>query len=289
MDQAPLAISQDIEEARTHVRKVTEGSGTSFFWAMRLLPPERREAMFAIYAFCREVDDVADEGGSIEAKCAELAAWRGEIDLLYDGKPTRPTTRALLPAVKDYALKREDFLAVIDGMEMDAVADIRAPALAELELYCARVAGAVGLLSVRVFGDTSETARDLALAEGKALQLTNILRDLAEDAARGRLYLPREFLERHGIVSDDPVVALAHPALGKVCDELAAVARDSYDRAQALAARLDRRIVRPAIVMMAVYRRTLEALVARGWRNLDRPVGPSKLAKLWIALRHGFL
>lgn len=280
------------EAARAHVRAVTRRSGTSFFWAMRLLPPERREAMFAIYAFCREVDDIADDGGSIEAKRTGLAEWRREIDRLYAGKPERPTTRALLPAVRNYELLREDFLAVIDGMEMDALADICAPTLAELDLYCARVAGAVGLLSVRAFGDGSAMARKLALAEGKALQLTNILRDLKEDATRGRLYLPRELLEKHGVVQQnevpEPGVALTHPNLGKVCDELATTARASYDEVEACLAKLDRRTMRPAVIMMTVYRRTLEALIARGWRDLDRVVGPSKLTKLWLALRHGF-
>jgi len=282
-DSAPAAA------ARAHVRAVTERSGTSFFWAMRLLEPARRDAMFAIYAFCREVDDIADEGGTAEAKRQGLAEWRREIDRLYAGAPMRPTTRALLRPVAAYGLLREDFLAVIDGMEMDALSDIRAPSLAELELYCARVAGAVGLLSVRAFGDPSETARKLALAEGKALQLTNILRDLAEDAGRGRLYLPRELLVKHGIAASDPAAVLAHPSLGKACDDLALIARASYDEARAWLAQLDRRTMRPAIIMLEVYSRALAALVARGWRELERPVGPSKLAKLWIALRYGFL
>jgi presqualene diphosphate synthase len=282
-------IAAPDEAARAHVREVTTRSGTSFFWAMRFLPPARRDAMFAVYAFCREVDDIADDGATLELRRAGLAEWRAEIDRLYAGAPRFPTARALLPAVSDYRLVREDFLAVIDGMEMDAVADMRAPSMAELELYCARVAGAVGLLSVRVFGDGSETARDLARAEGQALQLTNILRDLKEDAARGRLYLPRELLIRHGILSDDPDAVLAHPALGLACDDLARIARGSYDQAEAYLARLDRRTLRPAIVMMAVYRRTLEALVARGWRDLDRAPGPSKFVKLWLALRHGLV
>jgi len=282
-DNAPAAA------ARAHVREVTERSGTSFFWAMRLLEPARRDAMFAIYAFCREVDDIADEGGTAGAKRQGLADWRREIDRLYAGAPTRPTTEALLRPVAEYGLLREDFLAVIDGMEMDALSDIRAPSLAELELYCARVAGAVGLLSVRAFGDRSETARKLALAEGKALQLTNILRDLAEDAGRGRLYLPRELLDKHGIAASDPAAVLAHPSLGKACDDLAAIARASYDEARAWLAQLDRRTMRPAIIMLEVYSRALAALVARGWHELERPVGPSKLAKLWLALRYGFL
>ena len=274
-------------EARAHVREVTQRSGTSFFWAMRFLPRARRDAMFALYAFCREVDDIADDGATAELRRAGLAEWRREIARLYAGAPTMPTARALLSAVRDYGLLREDFLAVIDGMEMDALADLRAPSMGELELYCARVAGAVGMLSVRIFGDGSDAARALARAEGEALQLTNILRDLKEDAARGRLYLPRELLARHGIASDDPATVLAHPALGQVCDELAARARARYGEVERLLATLDRRRMRPAIVMMAVYRRTLEGLVARGWRDLDKAPGPSKLVKLWIALRHG--
>ncbi|MGO8866802.1 MAG: presqualene diphosphate synthase HpnD [Alphaproteobacteria bacterium] len=289
MAEALSGDSASTAAARAHVRAVTERSGTSFFWAMRLLEPARRDAMFAIYAFCREVDDIADEGGTAEAKRQGLAEWRREIDRLYAGAPTRPTTEALLRPVAEYGLLREDFLAVIDGMEMDALSDMRAPSLAELELYCARVAGAVGLLSVRAFGDPSETARKLALAEGKALQLTNILRDLAEDAGRGRLYLPRELLVKHGIAARDPAAVLAHPSLGKACDDLAAIARASYDEARAWLAQLDRRTMRPAIIMLEVYSRSLAALVARGWRELERPVGPSKFTKLWIALRYGFL
>jgi phytoene synthase len=245
--------------------------------------------MFAIYAFCREVDDIADEPGVPEAKRAALAEWRQEIDRLYAGRPQRPTTRALVGPVREFDLLREDFLAVIDGMEMDAVEDLQAPSLAQLELYCARVAGAVGQLSVRAFGDRGDAARRLGLAEGRALQLTNILRDLEEDAARGRLYLPRELLDKHGIAASDPAAVLAHPALPSVCDELAAIARASFAEADALLAKLDRKQMRPAIIMMEVYRRTLEALVERGWRALDRPVGPSTFGKLWIALRHGAL
>jgi presqualene diphosphate synthase len=286
--EAPIPIVSD-DSARAHVQAVTARSGTSFFWAMRMLPPDRRAAMFAIYAFCREVDDIVDEPGLLADKREALAEWRREIDRLYAGQPRSSTARALLGPVRAFDLLREDFLAVIDGMEMDAAEDLRAPGIAELELYCARVAGAVGQLSVRAFGDRGDRARRLGLVEGRALQLTNILRDLAEDAARGRLYLPRELLEKHGIAMTEPAQVLAHPALPKVCDELAAMTRASFREAEALLQGLDRALMRPAIIMMEVYRRTLEALVARGWRDLDRPVGPSKINKLWIALRHGAL
>src|SRR5690606_38011850 len=161
-----------------HVRAVATASGSSFLWGMRLLPRPRREAMYAIYAFCREVDDIADEGGSPAEKQRALAAWREEIERLYHSRPTRAITRALLRPVADYGLPKGECLAIIDGMEMDTQQDIRAPALVDLRLYCRRVAGAVGVLSVRVFGAGEPEARDLALAQGDALQLTNILRDL---------------------------------------------------------------------------------------------------------------
>ncbi|HYB09451.1 MAG TPA: presqualene diphosphate synthase HpnD [Alphaproteobacteria bacterium] len=288
MAQANTAQPTHDQEARIHVRELTKRSGTSFFWAMRLLPPERRYAMYAIYAFCREVDDIADEGRSPEEKAHGIEAWRAAIEELYAGAPRLLITQALQHAVRDYQLPKDDFLAIIAGMEMDAIENIRAPSLSKLERYCARVAGAVGLLSVRTFGDSSETALKLALAEGKALQLTNILRDLREDADRGRLYLPRELLEKHGIATDDPASVLTHPRLGKVCDDLAAITRASYDEAERLLDRLDRRTMRPALIMLSVYRRTLDALVARGWDDLDADVGPSKFVKLYLAVRHGF-
>ncbi len=174
------------------VETVVRGAGTSFYRGMRVLPPDRRHAMYAIYAFCRLVDDIADEDGDIADKRARLARWRERIGGLYRGEADGPVTRVLRAATARFALRREDFVAVIDGMEMDAETAIVAPDLATLDLYCDRVAGAVGRLSVRAFGDASPAADRVALALGRALQLTNILRDVDEDAARGRLYLPRE-------------------------------------------------------------------------------------------------
>ncbi|MDH3597052.1 MAG: squalene/phytoene synthase family protein, partial [Rhodospirillales bacterium] len=173
--------------ATHHVHEVVRRSGTSFLWGMRVLPKARREAMFAIYAFCREVDDVADGPDAPAAKLASLEEWRAEIARLYDGRPTRPTTRALAGPVAAYGLPREEFLAVIDGMEMDARAAVVAPSLEDFALYCRRVAGAVGMLSIHAFGAEEPHAREIAVALGEALQITNILRDLAEDAAEGQV------------------------------------------------------------------------------------------------------
>ncbi len=197
--------------------------------------------------------------------------------------------RALVEPAKRFGLAREDFLAVIDGVAMDAREEMRAPEMAVLRRYCRRVAGAVGLLSIRAFGDASPRARDLALALGEALQLTNILRDLKEDAARGRLYLPRELLDKHGIAAREPGAVLADPRLPALCAEVAGMAREKFAQAEAALADCDRRKLRPAVIMMTIYRRILEKLVRRGWRRLDEPIEVAKPEKLWIALRYGLL
>jgi phytoene synthase len=256
---------------------------------MRLLPEPRRDAMFAIYAFCREVDDIADSDEPAAQKRRALDAWRDEIAALYEGRPASTIGRALLVPVQAFKLRREDFLAVIDGMEMDAVADIRAPALAELDLYCDRVASAVGRLSVRAFGVASEAADRVAHSLGRALQLTNILRDIAEDAERGRLYLPRELLQAHGIESVDPSAVLSHPALPLVCEAVAEIAQRHFADAREMMAQCPRRPMRPAAAMEAVYRTILRRLRRRGWRRLDEPVSLSKPVKLWLALRYGLV
>jgi phytoene synthase len=285
-DDAP---GGDLAASREHVRAVVAGSGTSFYWGMRLLPPDKRAAMFAIYAFCREVDDIADSDALPAVKQAELALWRAEVEAVYAGRPSRPTSLALALPIERFDLPRAEFDAMIDGMEMDASAAMRAPPMAELERYCRCVAGAVGVLSVRVFGAKAQGREAGAVALGDALQLTNILRDLAEDAAFGRLYLPRELLDRHGIAGDDPARVLADPALPAVCRELAARAALRFDAADRWLAQEDRRDVRPALIMRGVYRLTLERLIADDWRQLDPPVRLSKAVRFWVAVRHGLL
>jgi presqualene diphosphate synthase len=274
---------------RETIRQRVEAAGTSFYWAMRLLPTDRRNGMYAVYAFCREVDDIADDTGPPEPKKAALAAWHAEIEALYAGSPRQLVARALSDPVARYGLRREDFHAVIDGMEMDAAEDIRAPDLATLDRYCGRVAGAVGHLSVHIFGDSSPNAHDVADALGRALQLTNILRDLDEDAQRGRLYLPREILDRHGIRDAEPLPVLRHPALPAACRDLAAIAARHFAEADRAMARCSRRAMRPASVMGAFYRAMLEALLRSGWRDPSRRVSLSKGQKLWLVLRHGLL
>jgi presqualene diphosphate synthase len=285
IDEAPL----DDGALKDLIRRRVEAAGTSFYWAMRLLPQARRDGMYAVYAFCREVDDIADDLPTLAEKQAGLKMWRDEIAALYTGTPRHPVARALREPTARFALRRGDFEAVIDGMEMDAVADIRAPDLKTLDLYCGRVAGAVGHLSVHVFGDAGDDAHRVADALGRALQLTNILRDLAEDAGRGRLYLPRELLDRHGIRTDDPADVLRHPALPAVCRDLAEIAERHFAEAERVMALCSRRAMRPAAVMGAFYHAMLKALVAAGWRDPAARVGLSKPRKLWLVLRHGIV
>jgi phytoene synthase len=272
-----------------HVVDVVKSSGSSFYGAMRTLPKAQRDAMFAIYAFCREIDDIADDPLPLDEKKAALAEWRREIDRLYAGHPQKPVGRALLQPVGRYDLRKEDFIALIDGMEMDAADAFHGPPMETLTLYCERVAGAVGMLSVRVFGEPGDAGTRLAWSLGQALQLTNILRDIHEDAERGRLYLPDELLGKHGIATRDCVEVLNHPALPSVCGELAALARQRFDEAIAAMGDCDRRKIRPAVVMMYVYRAILDKLVRRGWTRLNEPVTVSKAIKLWIAFRYGVL
>ena len=275
------------DEAKAHVRAVTVASGTSFYWAMRFLPRARREAMFAIYAFCREVDDIADDEGTPDDKRRRLDIWRDEIDSLFAGTPERLTARALVGPVRRFGMRREDFLAVIDGMKMDLDERLKAPGFEELELYCHRVAGAVGLLSIRAFGADGPRAEAFALSLGTALQLTNILRDLVEDAERDRLYLPRELLDEAGIEAASPRDIIRHAAIPKVCDALARIAKERFAGARAALKECDRRALRPAVVMMMHYRRLLEVLERRGWTSLDVPVRISKPEKILIAFRYG--
>ena len=280
------AATFDVAAVREHARRIVERSGSSFRLGMRVLPEDRRAAMYAIYAFCREVDDIADDPGDAAGKQAQLAEWREEIDRLYAGIPRFPTAQALLEPVRAFNLPKTEFLAVIDGMEMDAREAIWGPSYSDLFLYCRRVAGAVGMLSIHAFGETRAPAPDLAVSLGNALQLTNILRDVHEDALRGRLYLPRELLDKHGVKATTAAGLLADPAVARVCADLADLAREAFAVSGDLLQQLDRRKMRPAILMMAVYQQTFEMLRQRGWDRLDVPVRLSRWQKARLVLRH---
>jgi presqualene diphosphate synthase len=260
-------------------------AGSSFYTAMKILPPPQREAMFEIYGFCRKVDDIADSSGPRAERLMELAAWRADVNALYAGQ-VPPRLAGLAQPVRDFDLAREDFLALIDGMEMDAFDDIRAPSSGILDLYCDRVASAVGRLSVRVFGVEREPGIALAHHLGRALQLTNILRDLDEDAAVGRLYLPREALAQAGISTNDPKAALRNPTIGEACAELVERAREHFAQADKIMAGLPRRRVRAPRIMGLVYGSMLDRMVARGWAPPRQPIRVPRARLLWIVLRH---
>ncbi len=263
----------------------TRPSGSSFYAAMRILPRARREAIFEIYGFCRAVDDVADAHGPREPRLAALAQWRADVHALYAGEPPA-RLRGLVEPVRCYDLGREDFLAIIAGMEMDVTADIRAPDFSTLDLYCDRVASAVGRLCVNVFGMEAEAGTALAHQLGRALQLTNILRDLDEDAARGRLYLPREALEAAGIRIDDPALVLMHPALGAACAPVIERAKNHFRAADAIMDRSPRGAIRAPRIMAEAYKRILMRLVERGFSAPRVPVRLNKPLLLWILIRH---
>jgi squalene synthase HpnD len=266
----------------------TAASGSSFYAAMRILPREQREAMFQIYSFCRQVDDIADSDGPRDERLKALQQWRDDIDALYQGRPPA-RLRDYAASVRRFDLRREDFLAIVDGMEMDVPQDIRAPDLATLDLYCDRVASAVGRLSVRVFGLAEQDGILLAHHLGRALQLTNILRDIDEDASIGRLYLPRESLLLAGITGDDPSRVIADRALPKVCLPLAERARIHFQKADEVMNRNRRRVVRAPRIMSRYYRAILELLVARGFASPRAPVRVSKFARIAIVLRYAFI
>jgi presqualene diphosphate synthase len=261
---------------------------SSFYFAMRILGREQREAMFEIYSFCRAVDDIADGEAPREWRMVQLAEWRRTIDALYADSTPAGLDR-LARAISRFGLRKEDFLAVIDGMEMDAKADIRAPSLEQLDLYCDRVASAVGRLSVRVFGMDEADGKLLAHHLGRALQLTNILRDLDEDAGVGRLYLPKEALRAADIDDTDPTTAIADPRLDTACRFVAERARGHFAEADAILSRAPRRVVRAPRIMGEVYSRMLADMVAHEWSPPRRRIHVNKPYLLWIALRHAFI
>ncbi len=277
--------SQAIEIEAKEESAAGRALGSSFYAAMRIMPPGQREAMFEIYSFCRAVDDIADDPGPADVRLERLEQWRKNVDAVYLGEK-RADLAGLAVAVRDFDLDRDDFRAIIDGMEMDILQTIQAPAFHDLDLYCDRVASAVGRLSARVFRMPAEAGRQLAEHLGRALQLTNILRDLDEDAGMGRLYLPREFLQEAGITSTDPASVLAHPALPEVCARIVSLARWRFAEADKIMAAHPRKMVRTPRVMGEAYKSILKALVSRGWAAPRPRVRLKKARLVLILLRH---
>jgi len=260
---------------------------SSFYSAMRLMPRAEREAMFAIYAFCRVVDDIADDGiGTRQERFAALAKWRRDLEALYSAGPAVESL-FLKNAIARYGLRKEDFLAIVDGMEMDVAQDIVAPDLVILDLYCDRVASAVGRLSIKVFGMDEDPGFELAHHLGRALQLTNIVRDLDEDAAMGRLYLAREHLENEGITANDPKTVLADSRIDAACRACARLAHYHYEKADAVLRAKPKGRIRTPRIMGAVYAAILSAMEQEGWAPPRKRVSLPKAQLAMIVLRSG--
>ena len=279
----------DILEAPQSRLVKKKAAGSSFYIAMRLMPKAEREAMFAIYAFCRKVDDIADDGiGTRPERATKLESWRRDINALYDGGQAGEAA-FLAPAVKQYGLRREDFHTIIDGMAMDVAEDIVAPDLPTLDLYCERVASAVGRLSIKVFGMEEGPGFDLSHHLGRALQLTNILRDIDEDAAIGRLYLPREYVFAAGFTSLDPEMVASDPRVDLACRQVAVLAHEHYEKALAILVKKPKGRIATPWLMGAVYSEILRATEVQGFKPPRQRVSIGKGKLLALVLRAQFL
>jgi len=261
---------------------------SSFYAAMRSMPAKEREAMFAIYAFCRAVDDIADDQqGDRAERTQALNQWRADLDQLYAGQ-TPSQAAFLVKPVADFDLERADFEAIIDGMQMDVDADIVAPDHATLDLYCDRVASAVGRLSVKVFGMERQGGIDLAHHLGRALQLTNILRDLDEDADIGRLYVSSDALAVAELPVSDPKTVVADPRIDIAARQIAIVANGHYEAADKVMRSAKGQLKAPRL-MGAAYGRILKHMLAEGWKPPRRRISLSKGEKLWVLVRYGLM
>jgi 15-cis-phytoene synthase len=271
-------------DSHAYCQEKAVSSGSSFYYSFRFLPPERRRAITAFYAFCREVDDVADECHDQTLAQAKLAWWRNEVARLYAGKPEHPVTQALQGAIGPYHLPEDAFGQIIDGMEMD-LGLVRYPDFKALRLYCHRVAGVVGEVAAQIFGVSNRATLKYANKLGLAFQLTNIIRDVGEDARRNRIYLPQDELARFGVTEADIKAAQVSKQFVQLMEYQYQRAIQTYDEAMALLPAADRKAQRPGLVMAAIYRTLLEEIRADGFRVLDRRTSLTPLRKLWIAWR----
>ena len=259
-------------------------SGSSFYYSFRLLPEEKRRAIMALYAFCREVDDVVDECSDPALARTKLAWWRGEVDAVYHGDPQHPVTRALASVLPRFRLSQQHLNEIIDGMEMDLSFN-RYPTFDALKEYCHRVAGVVGILSAEIFGYRDARTLDYAAELGLALQLTNILRDVGEDARRNRIYLPLDELDRFGVSAADITACRESGGLQQLMDFQVERALGYYRSAAEKLPAVDRSAQRPGIVMAAIYRALLEEIRIEGSQVLRERIALTPVRKLWIAWR----
>ncbi|MBS1196661.1 MAG: hpnD [Proteobacteria bacterium] len=260
----------------------TAKSGSSFTASFRFLPPERRRAITAFYAFCREVDDVVDETPDMVQAATQLTWWREEVERIASGTPEHPVGKALQVSARQFKISREHLLEIIDGMEMD-LQQRRCANFKELQLYCYRVASVVGLVAAEIFGMQDEQTKQYALDLGMAFQLTNIIRDVGEDAQRGRIYLPIDELEQFGVSTDDLLAGRYSEPFTALMRFQAERAEEYYVKALAELPAIDRKAQRPGLVMAAVYHAVLKKIQQENFRVLDQRISLSSFQKLWLA------
>ncbi|AFJ03303.1 Phytoene synthase [Methylophaga frappieri] len=259
-------------------------SGSSFYYSFLFLPPAKRNAITAVYAFCREVDDTVDEIADLDVASKTLDWWRQEIHAVFSGEPNHPVGKALVDVIAEFGLNDAYFYEIIDGMAMD-LQQSRYPAFKHLALYCYRVASVVGLLSAEIFGYQDRQTLKFAEKLGLALQLTNIIRDVREDAERGRIYLPQDEMTRFNVSEQSILMAESSDALKALLNYQAQRAYQYYDEAMQLLPDVDRSNQKTALIMAAIYRRTLDEIVADDFQVMRHRLSLTPLRKLWIAWR----
>lgn len=273
-----------------NIKQIVKKSGTSFFWSMRFLPTARRNAMYTIYAFCRHIDDIVDGDTPVAEKMDLLNAWREEMDNIFDKKvPTTEIGRKIYKNCMRFKLPKEEFLRLIDSIGMDVPNPVQAPDLNKFYRYCRGVAGVPGSLTLRILGCKDEKLIDeLSTSLGNALQITNILRDVKEDALNNRLYIPKEYLEKAQITATDPMTVVVDKNLVIAREELARQAKANYDKADKMIPLLDKKISRHVRMIESIYRRYFDMMENRGWEVISPKPALGKFKKLSLALRAYF-
>ncbi len=267
-----------------YVQEKAAASGSSFYYAFLFLTPRRRAAITAFYAFCREVDDVADEVSDPGVAAAKLAWWRSEVGAAFTGNPSHPAMRALIPHVVDYRIEPRHLLAVIDGCQMD-LDQSRYLDFAGLARYCDLVAGVVGEVAANIFGRTLDSTVDYAHRLGLAMQLTNIIRDVGDDARRGRIYLPMSELKQFDVKAAEILEGKYSEGFTALMRFQAERAHRSYDEALALLGDADRATQKPGLMMANIYRSLLREIEADDFAVLHQRISLTPIRKLWIAMQ----
>ena len=266
------------------IRDIVKKSGSSFYWGMNILEPLKKRAMFSVYAFCRIVDDIADSEKPNQTKMSELQNWKKKVNLLYNNKSSDFLSRELLFAISKFKLLKVDFLSIIDGMKMDIIKEIRYPSNKIINLYCDRVAGAVGCLSMSIFGYHNKKARQYACLLGKAFQFTNILRDLKEDSLRNRCYIPQKIINKQNLLKLQPIEIIKDPRFIKSCNQMIEITMKYYKEADKLSMNFNKKDIKAAVLMRNIYFSVFKKISNKKW-NINKKVKLSKIEKLIIIFK----